>query len=217
MDAQLKVITNSSEMNATLLESSKELKPSKSYSNIQKSNQELWNALRNGHQYAIEKLFKDNYQVLFSYARKICKDTELSKDCVQELFVGLWDKCHTLNEVTNVRSYLLQSIWYLVIKKLKKQSKQVPLDENDDYNLDIVFSNESILIDKQNHKEKGQQLLTALDSLTKRQKQIIFMLYYEGLTISEIQQITDLKYQSIKNLTHRAMLTLREYYNVVKS
>jgi DNA-directed RNA polymerase specialized sigma24 family protein len=38
------------------------------------------------------------------------------------------------------------------------------------------------------------------------------MQYYEGLTIDEIRQITELKYQSIKNLTHRAMLALRAHY-----
>jgi DNA-directed RNA polymerase specialized sigma24 family protein len=42
------------------------------------------------------------------------------------------------------------------------------------------------------------------------------MQYYEGLTIEEIQQITELKYQSIKNLTHRAMIVLRESFKLKK-
>ena len=176
----------------------------------------LWEGLRNGEQKAIEALYRYNYQVLYSYAFKICRDKELCKDCIQELFVGLWEKRTQLSKVSKVRPYLLQSMWHLVIKKLKKANKNLHLDENAHYNIDVVFSRESILISDQLEKEKSKSLYEALNGLSKRQKQIIFMQYYEGLTIDEIQQITELKYQSIKNLTHRAMLSMREYLKIKK-
>lgn len=181
------------------------------------SNEILWESLREGKQKAIEDLYRYNYQVLYSYAFKTCRDKELSKDCVQELFVGLWEKREILTSVSKVRPYLLQSIWHLLIKKLKKSSKNIRLDENSNYDIDVVFSNEKILIDNQEKKEKGEKLQEALSGLSKRQRQIIFMQYYEGLTIDEIQQITELKYQSIKNLTYRAMLTLRDFFKVEKN
>ena len=181
------------------------------------SNEELWFCLREGDQKAIEDLYRYNYQVLYSYAFKMCRDKELSKDCIQELFVGLWEKRELLSKVSKVRPYLLQSIWHLLIKKLKKNNKNLTLDENAHYNIDVVFSTESILIDNQTKTEKASKLKDALADLSTRQKQIIFMQYYEGLTIDEIEQITELKYQSIKNLTHRAMVTLREFFNVKKN
>lgn len=180
------------------------------------NNENLWDQLRSGNQKAIEDLYRFNYQVLYSYAFKICRDKELSKDCIQELFVQLWEKRNQLNEVSRVRSYLLQSVWHSLIKKIKNENKLISLDENAHYNIDVVFSRELILIDKQSKKDKTRLLNMALKKLSSREREIIFMQYYEGLTIDEIQQITELKYQSIKNLTYRAMKSLRETFSVKK-
>ena len=187
----------------------------KSRRKLEKTNEELWEELRKGSRDAIDGLYRSNYQVMYSYAYKICRDKELSKDCVQELFVMLWEKRTQLKEVSKVRSYLLQSVWHLTIKKQKKYNS-VSLDENAHYDIDVVFSIESVLINKSVKEEKKKQLEEALGKLSNRQKQIIFMQYYEGMSMEEIQSITELKYQSIKNLTHRAMLTLREIFNVKK-
>jgi len=184
----------------------------KKSSSIDRSNEVLWQQIRHGDRGALEDLYRFNYQVLYSYAFKICRDKELCKDCLQELFVGLWEKRDHLSEVSKVRPYLLQSIWHLVIKKLKKNNKTVYLEENAHYDIDIIFSRENDLISTQESEEKSRKLKTALADLSEREKQIIFMQYFEGLTIDEIQQITELKYQSIKNLTHRAMLKLRDFF-----
>ncbi|NJN24614.1 MAG: sigma-70 family RNA polymerase sigma factor [Cyclobacteriaceae bacterium] len=179
-------------------------------------NEELWQQLRGGSQKAIEELYRFNYQVLYSYAFKICRDKDLSKDCVQELFVHLWEKKEKLSDVSRVRSYLLQSIWHSVVKRLKKDNKLLSIDENAHYGIDIVFSQEHLIIKKQTKKDNIRQLHDAFGKLSVREKEILFMQYYEGLTIDEIQQITELKYQSIKNLTHRAMTSLRDSFNVKK-
>ena len=180
------------------------------------SNEILWDRLRESDQKAVEGLYRSNYQILYSYAFKICRDKELSKDCVQELFIQLWEKRDKLNKVSKVRSYLLQSIWHILIKELKKLNKNHSLDESSHYEIDVVFSIEGILINNQSKEDKKVILDEAIQKLSKQQRQIIFMQYYEGLTIEEIQQITELKYQSIKNLTYRARVSLRESFKVKK-
>ena len=175
---------------------------------LDRSNEELWHQIREGDRGAIEDLYRFNYQVLYSYAFKICRDKDLCKDCLQELFIGLWEKRNHLSDVSKVRPYLLQSIWHLVIKKLKKNNKTTHQEENAHYDIEIIFSRENDLIHSQENEERSRKLKTAIAELSEREKQIIFMQYYEGLTIDEIQQITELKYQSVKNLTHRAMLKL---------
>jgi RNA polymerase sigma factor (sigma-70 family) len=87
------------------------------------SNEKLWEKLRNGDRSAIEDLYRFNYQILYSYAMKISGNKELSKDCVQDLFIRLWEKRAQLNEVSKVRSYLLQSVWHSIIKLMKKRTE----------------------------------------------------------------------------------------------
>ena len=178
------------------------------------NNEELWQQLREGSRSAIEDLYRYNYQILYSYAFKICRDKDLCKDCLQELFAGLWEKRDHLSEVSKVRPYLLQSIWHLVIKKLKKNNKYIALDENAHYDIEMVFSRENEMVQRQEGEDKSKMLKEAFCELSTRQKQILFMQYYEGLTIDEIQQITELKYQSIKNITYRAMLKMRDFFKI---
>ena len=173
------------------------------------NNEILWEKLRGGSQKAIEDLYRLNYQILFSYAFKISGDKELSKDCIQEIFLRLWEKKNQLNEVSRVRSYLLQSVWHSIIKKLKKNNHFIPYDENDTYDMEVVFSYETPILHDQPARDQEILLNSAFNRLTRREREIIFMVYYEGLTIEEIQQITGLKYQSIKNLIYRAMFSLR--------
>ncbi len=177
---------------------------------METNNEVLWERLRDGDQKALEELYRLNYQVLFSYANKISRNRELSKDCVQEIFLDLWERRKKLGEVSRVRSYLLQSVWHSVIKKLKKNNVLISFQENDDYDIDIVFSYESVVIHNERKNKQKLMLKSAFHGLTKREREIIFMQYYEGLTIDEIRQITGLKYQSIKNLTYRALSSLKE-------
>ena len=180
------------------------------------TNEELWEKLRLGHMSAIEDLYRFNYQVLYSFAYKICGDKELSKDCVQDLFVMLWEKRGQLNKVSKVRSYLLQSVWHSLVKSIKKQNRSINIDEKNHFNIEVVFPEENQLYQKQLKEENKDKLNNAISKLSARQKEIVFMQYYEGLTIEEIHQTTELKYLSIKNLTYRAMLSLRASFKLKK-
>jgi RNA polymerase sigma factor (sigma-70 family) len=101
--------------------------------------------------------------VLYSYALKICGDKELSMDCVQDLFVRLWEKREQLNAVSKVRSYLLQSIWHSVIKVMKKQRKNMLIDENSHYDIDMVFPHLDSLIESQEKDSKKKMLDSCIE------------------------------------------------------
>ena len=60
-----------------------------------------------GDQNAFLTIYQNHYQSLFSYGLSITGDKELTKDCIQELFLEIWKTRLTLNkEVDNIRSYL---------------------------------------------------------------------------------------------------------------
>jgi RNA polymerase sigma factor (sigma-70 family) len=93
---------------------------------------------------------------------------------------------------------------------MKKAQKKVHWDPDRPYRTEVVFSIEQLIIQHQLNKDQQDSLRIALESLPARQKQILFMIYYEGLSIAEISEITSLQYQSIRNFTHRALVKLRE-------
>ena len=57
--------------------------------------------------------------------------------------------------------------------------------------------------------EQRQQLKAGLSEVSDRQREVLFLRYYEGLTYEEISEVMDLQYQSIRNLVSRALKKLK--------
>ncbi len=159
---------------------------------------------------AVSMLYRRYFQLLFSYAFRMSKEKERSKDCVHDLFVYLWENREGLPKVGNVRAYLLTAVRNRMYKLLKRDQKLMVEEEQQIVPLEIIFSIEQTMINQEEDEEKHWQIKTALKELTDRQKELIYLQFYEGLSIQEIQQRTSLQYQSVKNLTYRALTTLRK-------
>ena len=82
-------------------------------------------------------------------------------------------------------------------------------DEERWFDAETIFSAEHFIIRQEEDEEQRQRVVRALDGLTGRQKEVIYLQFYEGLSLTEIQERTALKYQSVKNLTYRALSKLR--------
>lgn len=170
----------------------------------------LWEAIRKGDHQAVSTLYRRHFQVLYSLAVRISRDEDLSKDCVHDLFVNVWEKRKDLPQVQYVRSYLIGAIRNSILKTLEKQQKRNRVHDYFAQPRDTVFSVENMLISQQENEEMKQRVRNALNELTDRQKELIYLQFYEGLSLKEIQEVTSLQYQSVKNLTYRALTVLRK-------
>ncbi|OCX52267.1 hypothetical protein BEL04_12380 [Mucilaginibacter sp. PPCGB 2223] len=96
----------------------------------------------------------------------------------------------------------------MAINHLKnKHNQNVPLAE--DMDVDVVFSHEEILVKKEHNLQMSHMLTTALNDLPKRQREMIFLKYFDGWKYEEIAQVTGINYQSVVNHVHRGILQLR--------
>lgn len=151
------------------------------------------------------------YRSLFSYGSKFSKDSELVKDCLQDLFLELWKNREAIGLVDHVRSYLFKSfrnkIWRVLHKnRWHHQAAQI----EDDYYFDVEFSIEHHLIREETLRDTATTFSDILNQLPKRQKEIIYLRFYQNLEIQEIVQIMEINPQSAYNLLHKAISSLRE-------
>ncbi|MCG8318553.1 MAG: sigma-70 family RNA polymerase sigma factor [Cytophagales bacterium] len=174
------------------------------------SDVQLWNMIRKGDADAMVKLYKRHYHILYAYGVKTCHDKDLTKDSIQEVFTNIWASRSSLNKVKKVRSYLLQSLWNRLVRELKKTSKRSDIFNNQVYQSEQIFSFEHQLIDSEHNNERLKKLDQSVSSLSKSQKEIIFLIFYEGLSYKEIAERKSVNYQSVKNLSHKAIKKLRE-------
>ena len=82
------------------------------------------------------------------------------------------------------------------------------LDEN--YYFDVEFSIEHHLIREQTLRETATKFSDALNKLPKREKEIIYLRFYQNLEISEIVEVMEINSQSVYNLLHKALSHLRD-------
>lgn len=171
----------------------------------------LWGLFLEGDLSAWEEIFNLYYDDLYGYGLKLSKRPELTKDCIHELFVVLWDRREHLADVKSIKAYLLASLRRSVLKKITRRRKYFEDDTDPLENAsEIQFSPEVLLIKDEVKADMMEALYKALDDLPSRQKEVLYLKYFNGMTYDEIEDILSIKYQSIKNHIYRAISNLRD-------
>jgi RNA polymerase sigma factor (sigma-70 family) len=168
---------------------------------------ELWDSFVQGNQEALGTLFKRYYSLLYQYGIKLCPDRIILEDSIQDLFTDLWLK-KTPAPSLSVRAYLLQSLKYKLYKAFRDKKTHVSLEDGD--NNYFQLSHETFLIGNQSDEERTNQVLDAINKLPARQKEIIYLKIYKGLSHEEISAIMQINYQAVRNLLSQALKSFRK-------
>ena len=176
----------------------------------------LWQALKRSEKAAFEILLKKYYPIVLNYGVRFYKDKEFVKDCVQDLFIEIWNRREYLADVVSVKSYLLHSIRKNIIRESSRLKWFREADKiSDDHDFDVEFDIETYLISREVENELLQKLRFELDKLTKRQREAIFLRFNQDLSYEEIAIIMDINYRSVVNLIHEAIKAIRKNWFAV--
>lgn len=171
----------------------------------------LWGELQAGNHKALEQIYRAHFSFLFNYGKKICGEIQIVEDCIQELFVEIWDKRARLSPTDKIRPYLMLSLKRKIFRANKKYKKEssIPTTNNESiFGTDQAV--ESLLVSKEIEASKRKKLQQSIDQLSARQKEILYLKYYSGLDYEEISQCLDMNYQSARNLMSRTLRKLSE-------
>jgi RNA polymerase sigma-70 factor (ECF subfamily) len=166
----------------------------------------LWEAFRKGDKEAFAALFRQHYETLFRYGSKFTNDTKLLEDSIQELFIEIWQS-KSATPVLSIKAYLLKALKYKLLKVFRQNGRMIPLLDNND--IAFEWSHEQFLIDQQDSIERKRLVLNALGQLSNRQKEIIYLKYYQNLSYEEVSEIMNINYQVARNLLYQAIKSLK--------
>lgn len=173
----------------------------------------LWKRFKEGDCAAFTELSKNHYQSLLNYGRRFSDDREFVLDCIQEMFLHMWERRERLSETDHVKSYLLKSLRHRIIKEgIRMKRFQNPEG--------VEFGNESDLpiedgiVDSELQKELMVKLNSTLSCLSKRQEEIIYLRFYQNLSNDQISKVMGLNKVSVANLLYRTLKELRENWTV---
>ena len=173
------------------------------------SDEKLWESLSQGNEIAFDEIYCRYFEKLYVYCRHLTPDTGLIKDCIQELFVELWNNRQKLSAVKYIRSYLYKSIRRKVLKQLKDAKAVQGTDIFHD-SMHVTYSRERSLISEQTAQRQRDLLTRAFENLSGRQKEAIVLKFYDDLSYHEIASVMSLqKVKSARTLLYRAIDVLR--------
>jgi RNA polymerase sigma factor (sigma-70 family) len=170
------------------------------------NDKELWSKLINGDEDALAFIYNTYFPSLYKYGMKIIMESGIVKDCIHDLFAALWFSRERLSDTDTIKYYLFASLKRRIVRhsrpgllhRLLEPAVSAP-------------SVEQIIIEEQSSQERSKKLEKVIKKLPKRQKEILYLRYYEGLTTQETADIMSLSIDSTYVLLSKALNYLRKH------
>lgn len=171
----------------------------------------LWQQFREGQQEAFQALVQHFYRELHFYGGRFTRDSDLLKDCLQDLFLDLWTYRHKIVQTPYIRPYLYKSLRRKIHREVMRHSVIVSDDSVpfDDVSSEEITA-EQALIRTELSEYQTARLNALLATLSDRQREAIHLKFYAELSNDEIADVLAVNKQSVANLLHRGLSRLRE-------
>lgn len=154
-----------------------------------------------------ERLYFEHVAALFQYGIKFRADQTLVEDCVQELFADLWENNVPENSIRSIRSYLLGALRRKILRKIYHEQHQPVLTDSDfvwGCRTAVAASSDGL------SDEATAQVAAAVQQLTPKQREVIYLRFYNQLSFREIAEIMAVQTRTVYKLTNRALALLKE-------
>ncbi|HZL12135.1 MAG TPA: RNA polymerase sigma-70 factor [Prolixibacteraceae bacterium] len=159
--------------------------------------------LKNSNQGVFEIIFKYYYSGLVVYADQVIRNTPVSEDIVQSVFMKLWETRQSL-EIRSFRAYLMQSVKNRCIDHIRSQAVKIK------YNSHITESDQfEMPQDLWSEVELDELLQRAMDKLPPRCREIFMMSRIDKLKIAEIAEKLQLSGRTVETQISKAIKILR--------
>lgn len=174
-----------------------------------RENQLLWKSFLQGNKEALATIFLLFHDDLFRYGLKLAGNYDLVEDSLQDLFLQLWKNRQNLRPVDNLKPYLFKSFRNHIIDNIELQNPVVHIEIDFEHPFEVTYSPEDFIIQQQVSEENQFKIAEALNNLSSRQREAIYLRYFEDLDFDMIAIIMDMNVQSVRNTLHRGLQSLR--------
>lgn len=167
---------------------------------------QIWLSFKQGNEDAFNELIERYYPAMLNYGLRFRKDRELVKDCIQDLFLELWKNRNSVGDVRMPKSYLLISLRRKLLREVGRIRwlKEAP-EISDDYDFEVQFAIETYLINTEIQHEDLKKLKKSLAQLTKRQREAVYLRFYQELSYEDIADTMGINRHSAVNLVYEAI------------
>ncbi|QNA45978.1 RNA polymerase sigma factor [Lacibacter sediminis] len=171
----------------------------------------LWGKIAAGDKEAYADLFRDFYRRLYNYGKKFTTDESLIEDAAQETLLIIWQKRESIPVITYPETYSYSIFRNTLFTRLKTQQRygaENTVAEEPEFGID------HIIISRETDTLTTQKIQKALAALTSRQREAIFLRFYEGLPYEEVASTLGITTKATYKIVARALDELRQQLNM---
>lgn len=180
---------------------------------VSSSGEGLWERFCKGDRDALGTIYRGNVDDLFHYGMHFCRDSEIVKDCLQDLFQCLWlEREHISSNVQNIRYYLLSSFRRRLLRSLIKNRKFSTESSFASFDFELIPPQEEIIIQNETYYQQVTQLREGIATLSRRQREAIYLRFYQNLSYADIAHLMSMKVDSVYNLISKAIGLLKNMF-----
>lgn len=146
----------------------------------------------------------DNYKdMVFSLALKIMRNREEAEEVSQDTFIKAFRSLHSFKGDSKFSTWLYKITYNNCMDRTKRISRSYNAQTIDTVVENKIESSESIL-DSIERKERAKLIEQCLEELPEEERLILWMFYYQELSLKEIIDVTSYTQANLKVKLHRA-------------
>lgn len=166
---------------------------------------------------AFDKIYRDNVDLIYRFANRLCGETEAAKDLVQETFLNAYRGFNEFRGDAQVSTWLYAIASRACLRMRRKRKgepeRALSLDEfipTSEGELRLQIPMEGLTPEEAlQNKELRQALDDAIAALPKKYRMVLVLRDMEGLSAKEVGAIMGLNERAVKSRLHRARLFVR--------
>jgi RNA polymerase sigma-70 factor (ECF subfamily) len=180
-----------------------------SHSFAQRTDTEVWNALKEGESQALSILYERYSSLVYRLALRILGNSQDAEDLTQDIFLTLWRSRNYNPSRGSLSSYLTTLTRSRAIDKLRSRGTKFKFLSRWGQ-LMATASPQPSPVEWVSFTQRADQVKVALAQLPPAQRQVLELAYFEGLSQSEIAQKLETPLGTIKTWSRQGLLNLRK-------
>lgn len=175
--------------------------------------QRCWGRVLEGDTQALQSIHAQLYPALHHYAAKLLQSDSDADDAIQEVFVKMWWQRQHIGRIQHVKGFVFTLLRRHALNMLRSRKNSLfHLGQWGSQAPQIAFSPEEIHLHADDNRERQLAVSRALNQLPARQREVLYFRFYETLDYHQIACIMGIRYQSVVNLSYKAMQQLRQWF-----
>jgi RNA polymerase sigma-70 factor, ECF subfamily len=167
----------------------------------------LLEAARQMNREALVEIFDLYASPLYNYALRLCNDPLRADHIVGDVFAKLLDQWATGNgPSTNLRSYLYETTYHLIVDEVRSSHREAPLEVIDF----LLHDGYSTLVNLENRMLFDAVIAAIRNDLTEDQRHVIILRFLEGFSLRETADIMGKEVYNVKVIQNRGVAKLRK-------